>query len=1382
MTGKRICSLFIAILFISSGLLVFTGCKNDVITEVNYGSIIGKVLYSNSDDHSDIVVTLDKTDGLRAITSNDGSRSIVAMSNSKKDGSFAFYNLEPGVYTVYASSNNSIEKAVSANVVVEGSKTVTTEDLQLTATGNICGYVLVDANTTGNMGFLVFLAGTSYVSVTDDSGYYCITGVPAGKDYQLVVSRGNYISSKVSNCTVVARVTSNAGVKNLSSDEVASGTGALIWKGSFANAPVNPTTNWAYYNTTDGCSYIYDGLEWTLLASKGDKGDQGEPGTSGTDGSDGVSITWKGSLSEAPANSELYWAYFNTEDGCSYIDDGTQWSLLAARGAQGIQGETGAPGPQGEQGIQGETGATGPDGVSIIWLGSFECDPENPTRLNAYFNTETGCSYIFNGTTWDLLASKGTHGEQGQSGAAGTSITWKGSLVEAPAEPELYWAYFNTETGCSYIFDGTKWTILASSGKDGNDGDSIVWKGSFNSYKEISNPEKLWAFYCNLDGCSYVYDGEEWNLLASRGGDGSLFRSGSGRYGYEFFAETANGREKQLLYSELFNACEAFYDYEGDVPKLSDDVDFYYFHKVRLSDYPSLNIDDYASVWRIFTFENPIYYWISNSVRYDDSYFYFAVGDEYISGQERDSTKAAIASMVEECRTFISDAKNNLEKAYLIQKYISEEIEYAYVSGTTNSESALWAHNLDGVARKGKGVCETYAKTYFYLCTLNGIECLVVSGDTGEEHAWNLININGNWYGVDVTWDDENSSQYFFGSSKNLLTDTNHNENNPNNTAEFFLYDLPDISEQSIELILLYENEKKVGYFESIDDALTKMNSSSSRYEIQLVNYPFLSSDIVYIPQYSVSSNALPSVASIKFSGNTVVLSLNGKDSFFSSLITMENNCALNSDLELSDISLVMRVLTIGEKQMILSGVSCQLGDSESSDTSIIGGKNASILIDTEKNAEFFCSVEVNTVSVKKECWVRFYNDVHLDRYTGRAGVDSVLVNIQLDSCFSTDENVFIIRYLDSTYSQVVKYSNNKVLFTFGEINGDIQIFSELSESELHLSGGCNGTVKINPLGEAFGLSFNSNVFISDEIDYSKVTIILGTSDGSKFWTSVGKGMFLVDNTGKIYVNPDYRIENDFVIYGDVVYRYLGNQDKVSVPDSVTAIGSTAFSGMSIKGAVIPEGVTEIGENAFAECESLVCISLPSTLKTIGRGAFANTGLENVEIPSGTTEIGEYAFLRCGNLKKITIPGSVNTIGFEAFAFCRNLTEVIIENGVQRIASQSFAYCTSLTDFVFPESVVSIDFTAPYFGAVLAGCSGLISVTVPVGLTLEEGNENYLATNCNSLQEVHFNGTMEQWNNGAFKGNRFAHVDHEVDIYCIDGVLHRYVYWQQSYD
>ena len=54
-------------------------------------------------------------------------------------------------------------------------------------------------------------------------------------------------------------------------------------------------------------------------------------------------------------------------------------------------------------------------------------------------------------------------------------------------------------------------------GIDGKDGTSIIWLGSFASADEIENPQPMNAYYNTTDGCSYIYDGEKWTLLAKSG-------------------------------------------------------------------------------------------------------------------------------------------------------------------------------------------------------------------------------------------------------------------------------------------------------------------------------------------------------------------------------------------------------------------------------------------------------------------------------------------------------------------------------------------------------------------------------------------------------------------------------------------------------------------------------------------------------------------------------------------------------------------------------------------------------------------------------------------------------------------------------------------------
>ena len=58
--------------------------------------------------------------------------------------------------------------------------------------------------------------------------------------------------------------------------------------------------------------------------------------TTSEDGEDGTSIIWLGSLATPPENPELNWAYYNTTDGIAYIWDGDSWEILVQDGQNAV--------------------------------------------------------------------------------------------------------------------------------------------------------------------------------------------------------------------------------------------------------------------------------------------------------------------------------------------------------------------------------------------------------------------------------------------------------------------------------------------------------------------------------------------------------------------------------------------------------------------------------------------------------------------------------------------------------------------------------------------------------------------------------------------------------------------------------------------------------------------------------------------------------------------------------------------------------------------------------------------------------------------------------------------------------------------------------------
>jgi hypothetical protein len=98
------------------------------------------------------------------------------------------------------------------------------------------------------------------------------------------------------------------------------------------------------------------------------------------------------------------------------------------------------------------------------------------------------------------------------------------------------------------------------------------------------------------------------------------------------------------------------------------------------------------------------------------------------------------------------------------------------------------------------------------------------------------------------------------------------------------------------------------------------------------------------------------------------------------------------------------------------------------------------------------------------------------------------------------------------------------------------------------------------------------------------------------------------------------------------------------------------------------EGVTKIGDLAFAQCESLKGIALPHSLMEIGTEAFHSSGLKSVTLPKATVSVGERAFGVCKALEKVKIYDNVTSIGAGAFDNSNSL-QINFSGSVSEFAS-----------------------------------------------------------------------------------------------------------------
>ena len=110
----------------------------------------------------------------------------------------------------------------------------------------------------------------------------------------------------------------------------------------------------------------------------------------------------------------------------------------------------------------------------------------------------------------------------------------------------------------------------------------------------------------------------------------------------------------------------------------------------------------------------------------------------------------------------IQPSWSDLEKAMYVNDYLAVNCKYDFTYSKYSAYNAL----VEGTA-----VCQGYALAYRELMGRLGIPCQMVSS-APLNHAWNLIQINGSWYHVDVTWNDPTSDRLGRAGHSYLLKST----------------------------------------------------------------------------------------------------------------------------------------------------------------------------------------------------------------------------------------------------------------------------------------------------------------------------------------------------------------------------------------------------------------------------------------------------------------------------------------------------------------------------------------------------------------------------------------------------------------------------------
>ncbi|MCR4650753.1 MAG: leucine-rich repeat domain-containing protein [Lachnospiraceae bacterium] len=218
-----------------------------------------------------------------------------------------------------------------------------------------------------------------------------------------------------------------------------------------------------------------------------------------------------------------------------------------------------------------------------------------------------------------------------------------------------------------------------------------------------------------------------------------------------------------------------------------------------------------------------------------------------------------------------------------------------------------------------------------------------------------------------------------------------------------------------------------------------------------------------------------------------------------------------------------------------------------------------------------------------------------------------------------------------------------------------------------------------------------------------------------------------------------------FQMDNNTLAKYTGTASVVSVPDDVTAIGKEAFADDNIVTSVSIGANTDlIDEGAFLNCRNLVSVTTHERLKTIDNAAFAGCeNLMSVNLGASVDTLGYGVFAGCDKLEKVNInrnndnfvqkgggiyddkvgmlygylsgykstyynmPDTVESISKFSFWNNNTLDTVSLSPKLKSIPAYAFANCRNLKAVNIPYSVTTIDAKA------FENCTSLYSVIIP---------------------------------------------------------------------
>ena len=343
-------------------------------------------------------------------------------------------------------------------------------------------------------------------------------------------------------------------------------------------------------------------------------------------------------------------------------------------------------------------------------------------------------------------------------------------------------------------------------------------------------------------------------------------------------------------------------------------------------------------------------------------------------------------------------------------------------------------------------------------------------------------------------------------------------------------------------------------------------------------------------------------------------------------------------------------------------------------------------------------------------------------------------------------ENVYSEFYGREIPNLFGRYAPSKsygtVLYRSSENPNVYKISPWLNEKELFFEMDASGNISIQVSFTGFyGSSKGDDIFATDAFYYLGEHPSLYNKNGGVFDFYIlfqsNDGVYGLDHdrftiTG--YSGTCGKNTGDNVIWelnpetGELLIRGWGEmEDYVETSETGNVILQRPWEEYAniISTIRVTEGVTNVGEGAFAFLTGVENVELSSSVETMSYAAFYGcSALTSLVLPNSLKAIGNYVFSDCSSLTSLVLPNSVETIGSSAFSGCSALTSLVLPNSVETIGDFAFSGCSSLTSLVIPNSVIEIG------NAAFQNCSSLNRISVNANNPVYDSREG-----CNAIVE-----------------------------------------------